>query len=122
MAILETNRTARLLTISITMQQVKDSPNINADMPVSRQREMTFLGFYDYPLYWADCAPSSHKSDRNMSLSGIGRGGTRSTYREAIVENARLNIAAGAERHQHDDHHLRSSKVNVPAATGSRGT
>jgi hypothetical protein len=124
-AILDTNRTTRLMSASITMQQVKDSPNINTDIPVSRQHEMTFLGFYDYPLYWADYATSGHNWDCNISLSGFGRGGTSSSYREAIVENVRLNIAAGGERQKHDDQHLRSSKVvmsyHVHATDGDIG-
>jgi hypothetical protein len=42
----------RLLPVSISRQQVKDSPNIDTDKPVTRQHEETYLGHYDYPCYW----------------------------------------------------------------------
>lgn len=40
------------LPVSLTMQQVKNSPNIDADMPVSRQHEMAYADYYHYPYYW----------------------------------------------------------------------
>src|SRR5680860_1407906 len=38
--------------VSITKEQVKNSPAIDTDKPVSRQHEMTFLEYYGYPYYW----------------------------------------------------------------------
>ena len=42
----------KLLPISITKQQVKDSPKINTQKPVSRQHEIQHLRYYGYPYYW----------------------------------------------------------------------
>ena len=42
---------ARLVT-TLSRQQVKDSPGIDTDKPVSRQHETTFHEHYGYPLYW----------------------------------------------------------------------
>ena len=42
----------RTLPVSITKQQVKDSPDIDTDKPVSRQHEIQYGGFYGYPNYW----------------------------------------------------------------------
>jgi uncharacterized protein YrrD len=38
--------------VNLTRQQVKESPDISTDMPVSRQQEQDLLAFYNYPLYW----------------------------------------------------------------------
>lgn len=43
---------AHRLALSITREQVKSSPDIDTDKPVSRQHEMDYLGYYGYPLYW----------------------------------------------------------------------
>ncbi len=38
-----------VIAVRLTRQQVKDSPGIETDKPVSRQREMSY---YRYPFYW----------------------------------------------------------------------
>ena len=41
----------KVLPVSITMEQVKNSPDIDTDKPVSRQHELEYLGYYNYPIY-----------------------------------------------------------------------
>jgi hypothetical protein len=43
---------SKVLPVSITKEQVKNSPDIGTDKPVSRQHEMCYLGYYGYPSYW----------------------------------------------------------------------
>jgi hypothetical protein len=43
---------AQLLPVSITKDQVKNSPDIDTRKPVSRQHETEHLGYYGYPFYW----------------------------------------------------------------------
>jgi hypothetical protein len=43
---------AERFRLSLTMRQVESSPSIDADKPVSRQREREFSGYYGYPYYW----------------------------------------------------------------------
>jgi uncharacterized protein YrrD len=43
----------RVLPVSITKDQVKNSPDIDTDMPVSRQHEVEFQEYYNYPSYWS---------------------------------------------------------------------
>ena len=43
---------AQLLPVSITKDQVKNSPDIDTQKPVSRQHETEHLGYYGYPFYW----------------------------------------------------------------------
>jgi len=42
----------KTLPVKITQEQVKNSPNINTDKPVSRQHENDYLDYYGYPNYW----------------------------------------------------------------------
>ena len=40
------------LSVRITRDQVKNSPDIDTRQPVSRQQEMFYADYYDYPYYW----------------------------------------------------------------------
>jgi hypothetical protein len=42
----------RTLAVSISQEQVKNSPDIDTDQPVSRQHESQYLGYYGYAPYW----------------------------------------------------------------------
>jgi len=41
------------LPVSVTKEQVRNSPGIDSHKPISRQYEESYLGYYKYPLYWA---------------------------------------------------------------------
>jgi uncharacterized protein YrrD len=51
-AIGEADETNQVLPVSITKEQVKNSPGIDTDKPIARQYERTYLGYYGYPYYW----------------------------------------------------------------------
>jgi uncharacterized protein YrrD len=38
--------------VNLTRDQVKDSPDIDTQRPVSRQHETAFMDYYGYPYYW----------------------------------------------------------------------
>ena len=38
--------------VGLSREQVKNSPDITTDVPVSRQRELEFYRYYGYPHYW----------------------------------------------------------------------
>lgn len=42
----------RKIDVSLTRQQVGESPDIDTERPVSRQHESVFLDYYRYPYYW----------------------------------------------------------------------
>ena len=42
----------KVLRVALSQQQVKDSPNIDTQKPVSRQHEDELLRYYAYPAYW----------------------------------------------------------------------
>ena len=40
------------IDVDLTKQQLKDSPGIDTDRPVSRQHEIDYYRYYGYPNYW----------------------------------------------------------------------
>ena len=99
------DRADKTLPASITQEQVKNSPDIDTDKPVSRQYEMSYLGYYGYPYYWG-----------GVGLWGIG------SYPGMMLMGAGSREAA---RHEDDDSHLRSCeaviKYHVDASDGGVG-
>src|SRR5665213_1095286 len=45
------NWAEKILPVSITKEQVRNSPDIDTQKPVSRQHEMDHLSYYGYPYY-----------------------------------------------------------------------
>lgn len=83
----QVNWPERRLAVSITMEQVKNSPDIDTKKPVSRQHELLYFDYYGYPYYWGGGA-----------LWGGGPYGT-------------IEREAQAARHKDDDPHLRSCQA-----------
>jgi len=57
---------AHRIDVSMTREQVRHSPDIDADKPVSRQHEMAYLSYYGLPYYWGGpmlWGPSEYPSD-----------------------------------------------------------
>jgi len=115
----------KVLPAAITRDQVKNSPHIDTDKPVSRQHEMGYLGYYGYPYYWAGGGLWGGSLYPGLMLSGLGFGGTNSDYRSVQAQSARADVEAEAVRHEHDDPHLRSgsaiSTYHVHASDGDIG-
>lgn len=40
------------IEVTLTRQQIEDSPPITADLPVSRQHEIEYYQYYGWPMYW----------------------------------------------------------------------
>jgi hypothetical protein len=51
-SILETDFEGKRVDVALTKKQVENSPGIDTRLPVSRQHEAEFLGYYGYPYYW----------------------------------------------------------------------
>ncbi len=100
----------KLLPVSISKAQVRDSPDIDTDKPVSRQHEIAYSGYYGYPDYWggigfwgADMIPS-----QLMQGYVAPDGSPRNTdERQARLERRE------SESHARDDPHLRSYNAVV---------
>ncbi|HEX5085122.1 MAG TPA: PRC-barrel domain-containing protein [Blastocatellia bacterium] len=46
------DETNNQVLVHLTRDQVKDSPDIDTQKPVSRQHETAFMDYYGYPYYW----------------------------------------------------------------------
>ncbi|KQW36533.1 PRC-barrel domain-containing protein [Rhizobacter sp. Root404] len=101
---------AHVLPVSTTREQVRNSPDIDTDKPVSRQHEADYLGYYGYAPYWdsvgiwgAGALPGMMLPEAGMAppaaLSGVG-----------VLETERALAAEQAAQHADDDPHLRSCK------------
>lgn len=92
----------REFAVRLTMQQVKDSPNINTERPVSRQIETGIYDYYGWSPYW--------NSGLLMGGYGFGYGGG------ALMPISTLGSSRGEEDiivsdQSGDDPHLRSTQA-----------
>lgn len=96
----------KLLPVSITKVQVKNSPHIDTDKPVSRQHQMRYLGYYGYPSYLGDAGLWGGGEYPGMMLPCYG-GFSAAPY-VADLKAQETYARADEARHRDDDLHLRS--------------
>jgi hypothetical protein len=72
----------KILPVSITMDQVRNSPKIDTEKPVSRQHEMQYLGYYGYPYYWGGTGLWGEGAYPGILFTGPGYSRTDSEYRK----------------------------------------
>ena len=51
-ALVSVNADHENIIVSLTKQQIEDSPPLASDKPVSRQFESNYYGYYGWPAYW----------------------------------------------------------------------
>ncbi len=115
--------TEKLLPVSITKEQVKNSPSIDTNKPVSRQHESTYLGYYGYPYYWDGGGLWGGGMYPGTLVTGYaGIGASPPVVRPEMKEGV---ARAKEARHRDDDSHLRSSKAvtgyHIHASDGDIG-
>src|ERR1700735_1836952 len=98
------NWSEKILPTSLTMDQVKNSPDIDTDKPVSRQQEMGYLGYYGYGNYWGGGGLWGAGLYPDVLQAGLRRNGSP-------PDQAAGPEAAVVAQHQHDDPHLRSGNA-----------
>jgi hypothetical protein len=42
----------KIFEVNLDKEQIEDSPNVDKDKPVSRQKESELIGYYGWPMYW----------------------------------------------------------------------
>ncbi len=100
---------AKLLPVSLTREQVKNSPDIDTDMPVTRQHETDYLDYYSYPYYWGGMGLWGRSGNPYMLVPGdAGYGPATAARAEADSAQARTEA-----RERDNDPHLRSCKAVV---------
>lgn len=102
------NWAEKILPVAITKEQVKNSPDIDTEKPVTRQHEMRYLGYYGYPSYWGDVGLWGRGMYPCMLIPGYG--GIAPAPNAMQSEADKAYAQAEAARHQNDDPHLRSCK------------
>ncbi|MDD2271570.1 MAG: PRC-barrel domain-containing protein [Desulfuromonadaceae bacterium] len=50
-ALVEVNREEQVIAVNLSKQQILESPPLDSDKPVSRQFEMDYHGYYEWPMY-----------------------------------------------------------------------
>jgi hypothetical protein len=91
------DRLADTLPVSVTKDQVRNSPSIDSDKPVSRQYERSYLGYYGYPYYWGGTGLWGDQSYPGTRLTGMPIDGIYQGY-----------LKAPSADDTHTDSHLRS--------------
>jgi PRC-barrel domain len=95
-AINRPNWQEKILPVALTKEQVKNSPEIDTDKPVSRQHEMRYNGYFGYPYYWGG---GGLVDGEYYPYTGLAE----------ATESAADQTEA--EPHENDDLHLRSCKA-----------
>jgi sporulation protein YlmC with PRC-barrel domain len=112
----------RLLPLTITRDQVKNSPDIDNDQPVSRQNEEQVLGYYGYPTYWDGGGMWGAGLYPYAMEPGFAGFGTDRVTRERQLE---AYLREEQARHRNDNPHLRSCKAvdgyHIAATDGEIG-
>jgi hypothetical protein len=113
----------KVLPVSITREQVKNSPDIDTEKPVSRQHEMRYLGYYGYPAYWGGAGLWGGGMYPGMIASEYGGVVLPPPAAARGVEEAYAR--AFEAQHRDDDPHLRSCKAvmdyHIQATDGDIG-
>ncbi len=110
-AVGEPDWTEKILPVPFTKEQVKDSPDVDTDKPVSRQYEVQYLSYYGYPNYWDGSGLWGDGFYPNMMMPGYA--GFDLTPRAGQLDAERIYARAEQARHQNDDPHLRSCQAVV---------
>lgn len=95
-ALSHVNHIGRRFSVHLTKQQVKDSPNINFDEPVSNQMETDLYDYYGWSPYWST----------GFYMGGYGYAGGL-FYPEDTGFGSR-NRGGSVDRHEQGDRNLRS--------------
>ena len=105
------NWSEKILPVSITQEQVRNSPDIDTNKPVSRQQEMGYLGYYGYGQYWGGGGLWGAGLYPDILQAGLQSTGSSIDGRGSQTQKARPGAAADTARHHHDDPHLRSGNA-----------
>ena len=123
-AINQPNWSEQSFPAAITQEQVKNSPSIDTDKPVSRQHEREYFGYYGYPHYWVGGSLWGWGVNPGMGLRSVRSERTATESGGADVENLAIDADENREGLPHDPH-LRSgneiSSYDVHAEDGDIG-
>jgi sporulation protein YlmC with PRC-barrel domain len=96
-AVQRANWDQKRLPVILTQEQIKNSPDIDTNMPVSRQHEMDYADYYRFPYYWG--------------ADGFWGDGLYQPIEPTRSEAAELHVKAERARRRSDDPRLRSCQA-----------
>jgi hypothetical protein len=103
---------SKRLPVELTRRQIRTSPDIDTDKPVSRQHESEYLRYYGYPFYWGGGTLWGGGAAHPGSLvSGLEHEGAAAAHRRSDEANRRADAQADTEHRPRGDHHLRSMET-----------
>ena len=109
-AIGEPDWVRRLLPVSVTREQVRKSPDVDSQKPISRQHEVENYAYYGFPYYWGGLGIWGDSMRPEMMLAAYhGAKSPSAAQREAALAETQ----AQAHRQRGDDPHLRSAHAMV---------
>jgi uncharacterized protein YrrD len=100
-----------ILPLNLTKEQIRSSPDIDTNKPVSRQQEIELYGHYPWQPYWG---------------SGFYAGGLwEASNTSSVIDQKIINSADDKGRIADEDQHLRSTKeitgYNIQGTDGEIG-
>jgi hypothetical protein len=99
----------KVLPVSLTKEQVKNSPGIDTDKPVSRQHEASLSDYYGLPYYWSEPVFTA--------LAFAGPMGPMPSVRAIAADAERAEAMAAAQENvvapESSDPHLRSINAAI---------
>ncbi len=112
----------RRLPVSVTREQVRKSPDVDSQKPVSRQHEIEQYAYYGYPYYWGGSGIWGDGMRPRMMLAAYGGSQSPEVARQ---ESKFVQAQADAHRRRGDDPHLRScramARYHIHASDGEIG-
>jgi hypothetical protein len=93
------------LSVRLTMQQIKDSPDIAADQPVSRQMEHHVYDYYGWRPYWS---PGLYMTGYGYMGSMGFEGGVMPDQESREIRRREERVANANAQADDGDRHLRS--------------
>ena len=103
----------RVLQVSISRDQVKHSPSVDSQKPVSRQHEMSYSTYYGYPYYWGGAGVwggGAYPDPMRMGVA-LATGASDIEYTKAEQRSRGGAYLRDAQRSSNQDQHLRSCEA-----------
>lgn len=99
-----------LLPVSVTREQVRKSPDVDSQQPVSRQHEIEHAAYYGYPRHWGGAGIWGDSMRPQMMLAFHGGAMSPKAERQ---QTEFVQAQADAHRRRGDDPHLRSTRAMI---------
>lgn len=100
----------KILPVQISREQVRKSPHIDTEKPVSRQHEMEYSDYYAYPIYWGGGGYWGGGMYPSLMMPSYGEPGE--VFADSRDERRKMERSESNQSSQGDPH-LRSCNVVI---------